>query len=152
MPERARRPRRPTALLRVTFWDGEGFEWSPLLTTINHIIIGKLTINHTGGAWVRAALASPRQLAAALRLGAHCAGHLRAGTLHVRSRAGGLASKTIFREPVMALGSKHKHAVRSSARHTRRCGAADRAAHAALHARRRSRGTVSAAASRCLSR
>ncbi len=136
----------------MTFWDGEGFEWNPLLTTINHIIIGKLTINHTGGPWVRAAPAAPRRPAAAPRFGAHCAGRPRAGTLHVRSRAGGLASKTIFREPVMALGSKHKHAVRLRARHTPGCGAADRAAHAALHACRRSRGTASAAASRCPSR
>jgi len=136
----------------VAFWDGERFEWNPLLTTISHIIIGRLTISHTGGPWVRAAPAAPAARRQRPGSEPHCAGRPRAGTLHVRSRAGGLASKTIFREPVMALGSKHKHAVRLRARHTPGCGAADRAAHAALHACRRSRGTASAAASRCPSR
>ena len=62
---------RPTALLRVVFWDGEQLEWNPLLTTVNHIIIGKLSISHTG-------------------------------TLHVRGSKGGLASKTVFKEPTLA--------------------------------------------------
>lgn len=62
---------RPTALLRVVFWDGEELQWNPLLTTVNHIIVGKLSISHTG-------------------------------TLHVRGGKGGLASKTVFREPLLA--------------------------------------------------
>ena len=63
--------RRPTALLRVVFWDGEELQWNPLLTTVNHIIVGRLSISHTG-------------------------------TLHVRGTKGGLASKTVFKEPLLA--------------------------------------------------
>ena len=62
---------RPTALLRVVFWDGEELQWNPLLTTVNHIIIGKLSISHTG-------------------------------TLHVRGGKGGLASKTVFKDALLA--------------------------------------------------
>ena len=65
----------------MRFWDGEQFDWQPLLTTVNHIIIGKLTIHHTG-------------------------------TLHLRGGAGGLTSKTVFSEPVIALSSKHVHEVK----------------------------------------
>ncbi|KAK9823049.1 hypothetical protein WJX81_003835, partial [Elliptochloris bilobata] len=72
---------RPTALLSVKFWDSEELEWQPLLTTVSHILIGKLSIHHTG-------------------------------TLHVHGSTSGLASKTVFREPLLALSSRHVHAVK----------------------------------------
>ena len=55
----------------MVFWDGEELQWNPLLTTVNHIIIGKLSITHTG-------------------------------TLHVRGSKGGLASKTVFKDAMLA--------------------------------------------------
>ena len=55
----------------MVFRDGEELQWNPLLTTVNHIIIGKLSITHTG-------------------------------TLHVRGSKGGLASKTVFKDAMLA--------------------------------------------------
>ena len=33
---------RPTGLVRVDFQDGETYQWNPLVTVIQHIILGKV--------------------------------------------------------------------------------------------------------------
>jgi len=123
-PERARRPRRPTALLRVAFWDGERFEWNPLLTTISHIIIGRLTISHTGGPWVRAAPAAPRRPAAAPRFGASLRGasaRRHAARAQPRGRPG--------------VQDHFQRARDGAGQQAQACGALARAAHARLRRR-----------------
>ena len=66
----------------MVFWDGEELQWNPLLTTVSNIIIGKLSISHTG-------------------------------TLHLRGSKGGLASKTVFKEPLLGA----RRIVRLSPKH-----------------------------------
>ena len=45
--------RRPTGLIRVDFHDGETFSWNPLVTTIQHLIVGSAYIDHYGTLHVR---------------------------------------------------------------------------------------------------
>ena len=39
--------------MRVDFHDGEEFQWNPLVTVIQHIILGKPYIDHNGTLHVR---------------------------------------------------------------------------------------------------
>lgn len=45
--------RRPTGLIRIDFHDGETFSWHPLVTTIQHLIVGSAYIDHYGTLHVR---------------------------------------------------------------------------------------------------
>ena len=44
---------RPTGLIRIDFHDGESFSWNPLVTTIQHLIVGSAYIDHYGTLHVR---------------------------------------------------------------------------------------------------
>ena len=39
---------RPTGLIRVDFYDGEIFSFNPIVTTIQHILVGQEYIDHFG--------------------------------------------------------------------------------------------------------
>ncbi len=39
---------RPTGLIRVDFHDGETFSFNPIVTTIQHILVGQEYIDHFG--------------------------------------------------------------------------------------------------------
>ncbi len=45
--------RRPTGLIRIDFHDGETFSWNPMVTTIQHLIVGSAYIDHYGTLHVR---------------------------------------------------------------------------------------------------
>jgi hypothetical protein len=49
---------RPTGLVRVDFYDGEEFRWNPLVTTIQHIIVGTHYIDHFGTLHVQTSITS----------------------------------------------------------------------------------------------
>ena len=39
---------RPTGLIRIDFYDGEEFRWNPLVTIVQHIILGTHYLDHNG--------------------------------------------------------------------------------------------------------
>lgn len=41
-------PLTPTGLLRLTFTDGDVYQWSKVSTTINNLILGRIYIDHGG--------------------------------------------------------------------------------------------------------
>ena len=49
---------RPTGLIRVDFYDGETLSFNPLVTTIQHIILGSHYIDHYGTLHVQSSLSA----------------------------------------------------------------------------------------------
>ena len=48
--------RRPSGLIQIDFHDGESFSFNPLVTTVQHIILGTQYIDHSGNLHVRSSL------------------------------------------------------------------------------------------------
>lgn len=51
-------PCRPTGLVRMDFHDGEEFTWNPLVTTVQHIILGTHYLDHTGTLHVQSSVSA----------------------------------------------------------------------------------------------
>ncbi|KAK9904888.1 hypothetical protein WJX75_004896 [Coccomyxa subellipsoidea] len=49
---------RPTGLIRIDFHDGEEFRWNPLLTIVQHIILGTHYLDHNGTLHIQTSAAS----------------------------------------------------------------------------------------------
>ncbi len=47
---------RPSGLIQIDFHDGESFSFNPLVTTVQHIILGTHYIDHYGTLHVRSSL------------------------------------------------------------------------------------------------